>query len=103
MSTIKIADIVAAIPFGTEGKKRYRTVGALLKHSINDSSKGPGFTISLDAFFNPAGCPINHDGTVYLSCYNPKLSDEGPARRPETPIRRPALPAFDGSDDDIPF
>lgn len=98
--TTKFADVVAAIPYGQEGKKKYRTVGALLKHSDNDPSKGPGFTIVLDAWFNPAGLPIGNGGEVYLSCYHPKDKVQA---APEPGFRRRPPPAFDGDEDDIPF
>jgi len=100
MSTSKIADIVAAIPFGNEGKKKYRTVGALLKQSDNDASKGPGFTIVLEAWFNPAGLPIGNGGEVFLSCYHPKERAK-PAPEPGFRPRPPA--AFEGDENDIPF
>ena len=99
MTTIKIADIVAGLPYGNEGKKRWRTVGALLKNDKNDPTKGPGFTVVLDTIFNPAGLP-NKDGQVLLSCFNPKEPYQGP---PERPIRQPQLPDFNGDDRDIPF
>ena len=101
MSTTKIADIVAAIPFGNEGRKRYVTVGALLKQGDNDASKGPGFVIALDQYFNPAGVP-GRDSSVFLSCYHPKeraQAASGPVR--QRPLSR-TIPG-DLDDDDIPF
>jgi hypothetical protein len=105
VSVTKIADIVVGIPYGNEGKRRWQRVGALLQHDQNDPSKGPGFTVSLDATFNPAGAP-QRDGQVLLSCFHPDT--ERSARRPTPPdtYRRPPLgPAADLSDmdDDIPF
>ena len=100
MATRKIADIVAGIPYGNEGKKRWRTVGALLQHDDNDPSKGPGFTISLETIFNPAGLP-QREGQVMLSCFNPK--EPAYQAPPERPIRQRPLSPFDGEDDDIPF
>lgn len=102
MTTTKIADIVAAIPYGDEGKRKYRTVGALLKRGDNDASKGPGFMVVLDAWFNPAGLPINDGGEVFLSCYHPRERvmpppETGKAFRPRPPA------AFAGDEDDIPF
>ena len=101
MATRKIADIVAGIPYGREGKKRWRTVGALLEHDDNDPSKGPGFTISLDGIFNPAGLPMR-EGQVMLSCFNPK--EPAPyVPPPEQPMRQREFPPFNGDEDDIPF
>ena len=102
MSTIKIADIVAGIPYGSQGKKRWRTVGALLQRDDNDLSKGPGFTISLDGIFNPAGLPMR-EGQVMLSCFHPKDFPERGAP-PKDDYRAPkAPPQPDFPDDDIPF
>jgi hypothetical protein len=99
MKTTKIGDIVAAIPYGNEGKKKYQTVGALLQQSDNDASKGPGFTIALEPWFNPAGVPRNSD-SLFLSVYHPK---ERPERTPEARPKYPQQRPFDGDEDDIPF
>lgn len=100
MSTTKIADIVAAIPYGDGSKRKYRNVGALLKIGNNDPSKGPGFMVVLDAWFNPAGLPIDDGGQVFLSCYHPKERTI-----PLEPVRqRPLSRTIPGDlDDDIPF
>lgn len=102
MTTTRIADIVAAIPFGDQGKRKYRTVGALLRNSDNDPSKGPGFLISLDAWFNPAGLPISDGGSVFLSCYHPKEVPASPPRDDYKP-KLSKHPPFNGDEDDIPF
>lgn len=99
MSITKIADLVAAIPYGNDGRKRYVNVGSLLKSNDNDPGRGPGFIVSLDAHLNPAGLP-SREGKVYLSCYHPK---ERAAPAPDT-FKAPPPPApFDGNEDDIPF
>jgi len=103
VSTTKIADIVVAIPYGNEGKKRWRNVGALLQHSDNDPSKGPGFTISLDAIFNPAGAP-SRDGQILLSCFHPNDSPQRAGGATKDTYRAPKPPPQpDFPDDDIPF
>ena len=96
MAAKKIADVVCALPYGNEGKKKYRTVGALLQLDKNDPTKGPGFVIMLDAIFNPAGAIIQ-DGSIALSCYHPS--------QPGVPEKSRAKPhsGFDDMDDDIPF
>lgn len=100
MSAVKIADLVVAIPYGDGMRKRYKNVGALFKQTDNDPSKGPGFTISLDSTFNPAGAP-SKGGDVWLSCYNPK--PERPwTGASNTPRLHPSQPP-DDLDDDIPF
>lgn len=105
MSTTKIADIVVGIPYGNEGKKRWRNVGALLQHSDNDPSKGPGFTISLDAIFNPAGA-LSRDGQVMLSCFHPNDSPQRAGGASKDTYRAPPAkpqPPLSDFDDDIPF
>lgn len=101
MSTTKIADIVATIPYGDGGKRKYRNVGALLKVGNNDPSKGPGFMVVLDAWFNPAGLPIEDGGQVFLSCYHPKERAMPPEPVRQRPLSR-TIPS-DLDDDDIPF
>jgi len=100
VSTTKIADIVAAIPYGDEGKRKYRNVGALLKIGNNDISKGPGFMVVLDAWFNPAGLPIDDGGQVFLSCYHPK---ERTTPSASTPVRQRPFSRTLPDEDDIPF
>jgi len=103
MNTTKIADIAIGIPYGNEGKKRWRNVGALLQHSDNDPSKGPGFTISLDAIFNLAGAP-QRDGNVMLSCFHPNDSPQRANSASKDTYRAPKPPPQpDFPDDDIPF
>lgn len=97
MSTVKIGDIVAALPL-PGGAKKYVTVGALLEHSNNDPSKGPGFSIALDGWINLAGLPRKPDGTVYLSVYYPKVRNEQSDTSQHSPASSSPL-----DDDDIPF
>lgn len=102
MSTTKIADIVAGIPYGSQGKKRWRNVGALLQMSDNDPSKGPGFIVVLDSIFNPAGLE-SREGQVLLSCFHPNEGTQRPAP-PKDNYRAPkAPPQPDDLGDDIPF
>lgn len=99
MATTKTGDLVAGIPYGNQGKKKWVTVGALLKRSDNDESKGPGYTVALDAWFNLAGLPISEDGTVYLSVFHPKAYGA-----PEKPFpRQPRQLDFDGDENDLPY
>lgn len=99
MATLKIADVVVAIPYGDGSRKRYQTVGSLLRFDNNDESKGPGFVVMLDSTFNPAGAP-SRDGSVALSCYHPKAK---PAVAAEPTRTHPPLPRGSYHDDDIPF
>jgi len=103
MAVIKVADIVAGVPYGNEGRKRWRTVGALLKHTDNDPAKGPGFTIALDRLFNPAGLP-DRDGDAMLSCFHPKDPAQARGAAAADTYRAPKPPPQpDFPDDDIPF
>ena len=66
-------DIVCTI--GTyldkSGTKKYvtRKVGTLLETD-------KGMKVKLDASFNPAGCLKSDDGSVWLSCFDPKPRDQ---------------------------
>ena len=100
MPNEKIADVVVAIPYGDGYRKRYTTVGALIKLERNDESKGPGFIVMLDTTFNPAGAP-SRDGSVSLSCYHPRTHAAPPAHKPNVPFRPAA--SFPDMEDDIPF
>jgi len=104
----RIADVVVGIPYGDQGRKRWIKVGALLQHTDNDATKGPGFSIVLDATFNPAGAP-SREGQIMLSCFHP---DDHPSRAgrgappPQDTYRAPPSkpqPPLDDLDDDIPF
>ena len=104
----RIADVVAGIPYGDQGRKRWIKVGALLQHTDNDATKGPGFSIVLDATFNPAGAP-SREGQIMLSCFHP---DDHPSRAgrgappPQDTYRAPPAkpqPPLDDLDYNIPF
>lgn len=100
----RIADVVVGIPYGDQGRKRWIKVGALLQHADNDATKGPGFSIVLDATFNPAGAPIR-EGQIMLSCFHPADHPSRAERQPDTYRAPPAKPQppLDDLDDDIPF
>lgn len=77
MSATKYADVVVGIPF--PGGTRWVKVGAMLQMENNDETKGPGFVIMLDRYFNPAGVPCKGgDGaSVALSTYWPATPAAG--------------------------
>ena len=82
-------DIVATIgTYEKDGVKKYitRNVGMLLETE-------KGFSIKLDASFNPAGCVRKEDGSVWLACFDQKEKDA-----PKQPTR-----TYNAPDDDIPF
>lgn len=107
MPMTKVANLVLALPFGTQGLKKYVTVGALLRASDNDESKGPGFVITLDTHFNPAGAPCR-DGSVFLSTYFADR-DRTPREQPKDTHRAPPpknlvnSSDFEDMQNDIPF
>jgi hypothetical protein len=98
MSSTKYCEVVAAIPY--PGGTRYVKVGAMLQMDHNDETKGPGFVIMLDRYFNPAGIP-GRDGmdssSIALSTYWPRLEGEVGKKNPSQ-APKPAE-----RDDDIPF
>ena len=101
MKLTKIGDVVAAIPFGTQGQRKYQTVGALLRDNENDPMKGPGFVIAIEPWFNPAGV-ARASNSLFLSVYHPKVKEPGQGAKEFVP-RGPKLAPFDGGEDDIPF
>jgi len=67
----KVYDVVATTgTYQKDGETKYRTrnVGAVIdtKH---------GFRLKLDASFNPAGCPRDDDGQIWLALFEPKPRD----------------------------
>ena len=100
----RIADVVVGIPYGDQGRKRWIKVGALLQHTDNDATKGPGFSIVLDATFNPAGAP-SREGQIMLSCFHPDDHPSRAGRQPDTYRAPPAKPQppLDDLDYNIPF
>ncbi len=98
------ADVVVAIPFGNEGKKRYRKVGVMMQAAHNDEKRGPGFYILLDRDFNPAGVlPVGGGGnSISLSTYWPKEFESSPTTPPSVASKHPRHSDLD-LDDDIPF
>lgn len=108
---MKKYDLVAVVGKYTnaqgEEKKNYRNVGAIIQTQH-------GFSMKLDATFNPAGLDKNEDGSVWISMFEPKERQQAPqqqqfAGNPQQPQGMPQVPppsnpqpAFDDSAD-IPF
>lgn len=98
-------DVVATTGFymaGSEKKYISRNVGAVIETQH-------GLAITLDASFNPAGCPISEDGKVWLKLFEPRPKDQNQAQnsRPQQggqPAQQPqdGFGDFD-QDSDIPF
>lgn len=98
-------DVVCTIgTYEKDGQKKYisRNVGAVIETQH-------GLSIKLDACFNPAGCQITEEGSIWLKLFEPKENNQQPqqnnASRPQ-PIQTSQQPpaGFDPSfDDDLPF
>lgn len=71
-------DIVATLgTYEKDGQKKYisRNVGMLIETE-------KGFSVKLDATFNPAGCVRKDDGSVWLMCFEPKEKAKEPVKQP---------------------
>lgn len=92
-------DVVATIgTYEKDGETKYitRKVGGVI-------STDKGFRMKLDASFNPAGCRIGDDGSVWLAFFEPKQKEEQQQQRaPQRQAPRQAASEPDGFDD-IPF
>lgn len=100
-------DVVATTGFymaGNEKKYVSRNVGSVIETQH-------GLAITLDASFNPAGCPISEDGKVWLKLFEPRPKDQNQAHQQNSSQQQNSRPAqqpqggfgdFD-QDSDIPF
>lgn len=93
-------DVVATIgTYEKDGETKYitRKVGGVI-------STDKGFRMKLDASFNPAGCRIGDDGSVWLAFFEPKQKEEQQQQRaPQRQAPRQAQQAPDDFDSEIPF
>ena len=96
-------DVVATTgTYEKNGEKKYisRNVGAIIQTQH-------GFRLKLDASFNPAGCPRNDDGSVWLALFEPKPREnqQSASYQQQAPVQQsPATPHVGGEfEDDIPF
>lgn len=96
-------DVVATVgQYEKDGQTKYisRKVGAVIQTD-------KGFRLKMDAFFNPAGCRIEADGSIWLAFFEPRETQ--PQAWQQTPRNasapQPAQQAAprDNFDDDIPF
>ena len=93
-------DLVASIGrYEKDGKVKYvnRKVGTLLETQN-------GTKIKLDASFNPAGCLKDEQGSVWLSCFDPKPRDQArQAPRAQSNTPPPSDDFDDWSQESPPF
>lgn len=91
-------DVVATVgKYEKDGQTKYltRKVGVV----VNTQK---GFRLKLDASFNPAGCPVGEDGSIWLAFFEPRDDQQQAPRNASKP--EPAKPRGDDKfDDDIPF
>lgn len=85
-------DVVATVgTYEKDGETKYknRNVGAIIqtKH---------GFRLKMDASFNPAGCPRDDDGSVWLALFEPMPRDQRQA--PQQAGQNFQHPPNDGAD-----
>ena len=92
-------EVVATIGTYTNkgGEKKYisRKVGSLIETQHGDALK-------LDACFNPAGCKVEEDGSVWLKLFAPKPATDmtnPPAKAPKQ--NQPT--GFNSFDDELNF
>jgi len=96
-------DVVATVgKYEKNGETKYisRKVGAVIQTD-------KGFRMKMDAFFNPAGCEVGEDGSIWLALFEPR-DDQQQGQQPQQQRSQqrsspqPA-PKHDSFDDDIPF
>jgi len=89
-------DLVATIgTYEKDGQKKYlsRKVGTMI-----ETKNGP--RMKLDASFNPAGCPRDEDGSIWIAIFDQKPRDARPAGQAAAQdFQAPS----DDFNDDIPF
>src|SRR3546814_11213461 len=72
-------DVVATVgKYEKNGETKYisRKVGAVIQTD-------KGFRMKMDAFFNPAGCKVDEDDSIWLALFEPPDSDaQKKAQRP---------------------
>lgn len=93
-------DVVATVgKYEKNGETKYisRKVGAVIQTD-------KGFRMKMDAFFNPAGCKVDEDGSIWLALFEPRDDQQQgqPQQQRQQPQRsqQAAPPAYD---DDVPF
>ena len=78
----KTFDVVATLgTYEKDGEKKYisKNVGSIIETRH-------GQRLKLDATFNPAGCPRDEDGSVWLALFEPKPRDNqqrAPQQQPQ--------------------
>lgn len=94
-------DVVATVgQYEKDGQTKYisRKVGAVIQTD-------KGFRMKMDAFFNPAGCRIEADGSIWLAFFEPRDDKQQSQQQATRNASAPQQAQTRGDDfsDDIPF
>ena len=93
-------DVVATVgKYEKNGETKYisRKVGAVIQTD-------KGFRMKMDAFFNPAGCKVDEDGSIWLALFEPRDDQQqGQPQQRQQPQRSQQAAPPDDFDQDIPF
>lgn len=93
-------DVVATVgKYEKNGETKYisRKVGAVIQTD-------KGFRMKMDAFFNPAGCKVDEDGSIWLALFEPRDDQQQTQQAPRQAQRsQQAAPPDDFDNQDIPF
>jgi single-strand DNA-binding protein len=92
-------DVVATVgKYEKNGETKYisRKVGAVIQTD-------KGFRMKMDAFFNPAGCKVDEDGSIWLALFEPRDDQQQPQQQRQQPQRNQQAAPPDDFDSEIPF
>lgn len=94
-------DVVATVgKYEKNGETKYisRKVGAVIQTD-------KGFRMKMDAFFNPAGCKVDEDGSIWLALFEPRDDQQQgqPQQQRQGQTQRSQQAAPPAYEDDVPF
>lgn len=94
-------DVVATVgKYEKNGETKYisRKVGAVIQTD-------KGFRMKMDAFFNPAGCKVDDDGSIWLALFEPRDDQQQgqPQQQRQGQPQRSQQAAPPAYEDDVPF
>ena len=92
-------DVVATVgKYEKNGETKYisRKVGAVIQTD-------KGFRMKMDAFFNPAGCKVDEDGSIWLALFEPRDDQQQTQQAPRQTQRSQQAAPPDDFDQEIPF
>jgi len=94
-------DVVATVgKYEKNGETKYisRKVGAVIQTD-------KGFRMKMDAFFNPAGCKVDEDGSIWLALFEPRDDQQQgqPKQQRQGQPQRGQQAAPPAYEDDVPF